>query len=68
MGSCKQLFTPEGSKNLDLALEDALATARELGLPVQRAGRCASTKVVRCCHHGHYGPGGIAGRSPEGNE
>jgi len=35
MGSChyKQLFTPEDLKNLDLALEGALATARELGLP-----------------------------------
>jgi hypothetical protein len=33
MGSCKELFTPEASKNLDIALEDALATARELGLP-----------------------------------
>jgi hypothetical protein len=35
MGSCsyKQLFTPEDLRHLDLALEGALATARELGLP-----------------------------------
>lgn len=35
MGSCsrKQLFTPEDLKHLDLAIEGALATARELGLP-----------------------------------
>ena len=35
MGSChyKQLFTPEDLQKLDLALEGALATARELGLP-----------------------------------
>jgi len=35
MGSCsyKQLFTPEDLRHLDLALESALATARELGLP-----------------------------------
>lgn len=36
MGSCKhpkQLFTPEEFATLDLALEGALATARELGLP-----------------------------------
>ena len=35
MGSCsyKQMFTPEDLKQLDLALEGALATARELGLP-----------------------------------
>ena len=36
MGSYKQLFTPQVSANLDLALEGALATAGELGLP--RAG------------------------------
>ena len=33
MGSYKQMFTPEDLSQLDLALEGALATARELGLP-----------------------------------
>lgn len=33
MGSYKQTFTPEDLRHLDLALEGALATARELGLP-----------------------------------
>ena len=33
MGSYKQIFTPEDLSQLDLALEGALATARELGLP-----------------------------------
>lgn len=36
MGSYKQTFTPEDLSHLDLALEGALATAQELGLP--RAG------------------------------
>lgn len=35
MGSCsyKRMFSPEDLGNLDLALEGALATARELGVP-----------------------------------